>query len=339
MPRRFVPDVLAARSTEQEHELYLAALCEKHHIRFREDNLARIEQHDRILVMSSGERLAVDYLLLDLPYEPHSADVPGAEFAFSLSGMASANAIRQHLAHELKAARNTNKAAHRATVVVGAGVTGIEAVCATRELALELCEKNYLFPYEVEHILIDGHDVPDPVPEQAKKRLARVLERNGIELYTDKPVTFTSESVALKDRELETNTIIWTATPKGNRLFAEAELPVDERRFLVVDEHLAASPWLYAVGHSIRASGKTTLGTRTGDALIAEGYAAARNIVAHIHHKPLTQYAPQRDTTRSVAIDKRHGVAWIGPFFLHGRFPNALRAWNERRVARKAQKA
>lgn len=339
MPRRFVTDVLAARDTEQEHELYLAALCEKHSIRFREDNLKRIDAHERLLELDSGERLVVDYLVVDLPYEPHSADIPGAEFAYPLSGMASANAIRKHLASELKEARNTNKASHRSTIVVGAGITGVEAVCATRELANELCEKNYLFPYEIEHILIDGHAVDDTIPANVKKRLKSILEGHNIEWYDKEPVRFTSESVALGDRELETNTIIWTATPKGNRLFKESGLPVDERGFLITDEHLAATPWLFGVGHSTRASGKTVLGNRVSDALIEEGYSAAQNIVLHTHHKPLVQYAPRADTVRTLAIDKRHGLLWIGPFTFYGRCANRLRAWHEGRVARKAQKA
>jgi NADH dehydrogenase len=253
--------------------------------------------------------------------------------------MASANAIRKHIVEELRAARDTNKVPHRTTVVVGAGIHGVEAICAARELALELCERNYLFPYEVEHVLIDGHAVPDPVPERAKPRLVRLLEHHGIEWYAKHPVRFTSESVMLGDRELETNTIIWTATPKGNRLFRDLDLPIDGRGFLVVDEHLQANTWLLAIGQSIAAVGKTTLGNRSGDALIEEGYAAARTIIAGTHKQVLPHYQPHVDAVTNVAIDKRHGLAWCGPFTWYGRFPRTWRAYAERRVARRAQKA
>lgn len=338
VPRRFIPDILAARTTEHEHAIYLAALCEKHHIRFREDNLRGIETSERVLHLDSGERLAVEFLLIDLPHEPHSTDVPGAEYAHSLSGITSAHAIRKHLVEEAKQVRDTNHVKHRTTIVVGAGVSGIETVCAAQELSHELCEKNYLFPYELEHILIDGHAVPDPVPHVAKKHLMRVLEAGGIELYTKEPVQFTSESVVLGDRELQTDTIIWTATPKGNRLFKDLGLHTDERGFLVVDDKLQARHWIFAVGQSISASGAAILGNRSGNALIEEGFFAAKNIAASVHKKPLQSYVTRSDSTNVVALGKRFGFMWLGPLHWSGRIPVQWRIYREKRIGRTAQK-
>lgn len=337
LPRRLVTDILAARTMEHEHEIYLASLCEKNGIRFREDNLTRIDTAAQTLELGSGERLTAEYLLLDLPHEPHSADVPGAEYASSLSGLTSAHALRKHLIRELTLARDTNKAPHRTSIVVGAGIQGIEAIAALRALSLELCEKNYLFSYEVEHIIIDGHTVADPVPQYVKRRIASLLEERGVEWYDQKNIRFENDGVMLGDRELETNTIVWTATPKGNRLFADANLATDARSFLIVDEELKARPWLFAIGQSVRTAGKHALHERTGDALIMEGIAAAENITASVEKRALRAYAPRNDTTRIVAFDKRHGFGWFGPCSWTGALPVKLRAWRETRLARTAQ--
>ena len=337
VPRRFVTDILAARATEHEHEINLTSLFQKHNIRFREDDLRRINTHEHLLELGSGEQVHTEYVLLDLPHEPHSADVPGAEYAYSFSGLTSAYALRKHLVHELELARDTNKAMHRTTIIVGAGVSGIESVCALRNLALEIGEKNFLFPFEIEHIIIDGHSVVDAVPEYIKQKISLRLENKGIEWYDHKKMRFSSEGVVLNDRELQTNTIVWTATPKGNRLFKGTGLAVDERGFAVVDANLKATGRVFAMGQSVRAAGKQPLGERTGDALIVEGIAVAENITASVNNKPLTTYTPRVDTVHSVAFDKRQGFGWFGPLFWTGALPVNLRNWREKRIAQAAQ--
>jgi NADH dehydrogenase len=336
VPRKYVADILSAQATEHDHAIYLAALCEKRGIVFREDNLKHIDTNAQTLELDNGERIHTDYLLIDLPYEPHSADVPGAEYAHSLSGITSAHALRRQVVHEIEQARNTNKAKHRTAIVVGGGKSGIETVCALRNLSLELSEKNFIFPYELEHIIINGHEVPDEIDAKAKKRISLKLEEQGIEWYDQPVASFSPESVVLGDRELETNTIIWTATPKGNRVFKETELPLTDKSFIKIDEYLRATPWLYAIGQSIIESGDKKLGERSGTALIAEGLAAANNITAQAKNQPLRVYLPRKDETRTVLLGKDNGFAWIGLFHCSGKFAAKLRASSEKRLTRAA---
>jgi NADH dehydrogenase FAD-containing subunit len=148
---------------------------------------------------------------------------------------------------------------------------------------------------------------------------------------------FSSDSVILNDRELETSTIVWTATPKGNRIFKDSGLAVDERGFAIVDADLRVAGRIFAMGQSVRAAGKQPLGERTGDALIVEGIAVAENIAASVNNKKLTTYTPRVDTVHSVAFGKRQGFGWFGPLFWTGALPVNLRLWHEKRIARAAQ--
>lgn len=317
-----VPTVLAGRERLEDVRVDLVRYCRDHHLTFIQANAERIDRDERI-IHTDKHRIPYDILILELPAEP-AITIGGAAHALRVSGGESAIAIRTHLVQELKHARNTNRPRHRSVAVVGLGATGVEVITSVHELLDTLSREHCIFPQELDHIIIGAQHVDDPIPARPRARVARILDRRGIEWYDEQAKAFSADGVELADRTIETATVIWTADKRGHPLLESSGVNVDGHGRALVDRQLRTSDnRVFAVGPS--AASREHDFPRTVWTAAQERDALVHNVLALAKRHPLKAFTPRRMKPILWLAEKRcilvrPNTSW------YGRFPAWLRA-------------
>ncbi len=320
LPPWYVPQIIGGSVRAHEVSVDLAAAARSVGARFRHGNCTGLDREANVAIVD-GERLAYDYCVLDLPAEPSSADVPGAELAFTLGGEASAHAIRAHVIAEIKETRDTGRADHRTFVTVGAGATGLSTAAELQRLALDAATEHLVFPDELKHVLIPRADDAVTAPTAVLRDARTTLTREGVTLVAEDAHAFTVDGVEIAGTTMPTHTIVWTADARGNRIHGLLGLALDEHGFLVVDDaYRTADTRVFAIGGSIRLR-KGVHVSRDIRGHAADGVGVARTIraVTHRERVPTTSLA----TCRSGAIPLRapRAIGWFGPIRWMGAIP------------------
>jgi NADH dehydrogenase FAD-containing subunit len=329
--RRSVPHILSGEHTFATERINLSRFCEQHGVRFLLSEVRGIEPSERV-VRAGEQRLSYDALLLDLPDEPSAAHHAGTTTAMPLGGESSAHAIRKHVQEEIERRAKTGRDEHALTVIVGSGVHGIETAAELRALLNKHAPDAFVFPSELRAMILSHEgDSRDEIPLHVRARLLRELASRGVEHREPSYVRYEDGRIHIDGQLNETNSVIWTSSPRGNRVFLTGGIAVDEDGYALVDKALRTSDdVIFALGHSIRKIGDDVLPSRRrGVDLVHEGRVAAHNIAATLLGKKLTTNKKPAKHPRAVTLGKS-AVTWAGPFALHAALAYALHRRAER---------
>ncbi len=192
------------------------------------------QQYDR-LVLASGSQVV-------------KPDIPGLrEFGFDVDTYEGAIALEHHL-RELAEAAAT--AASATVVVVGAGLTGIEAASELPGRLEAIFASRDVTPRVV---LVDHNPwVGSDMGASARPVIETALSDNGIETRTGVRVTAVAEhSVSLSSEEvLEAATVVWCAGMRASSLTAQLPVARDRLGRVAVDDYLRVIgvPSVFAAG-------------------------------------------------------------------------------------------
>ncbi len=172
-------------------------------------------------------------------------DIPGlAEFGFDIDTFDGAMKLSRHLA---ALADGPADSAADTVVVVGAGLTGIEAAC---EMSARLLHAS---PRTARVVLLDRHPcVGSDMGELARPVIERALADNGVETRTGMDVIeIGAGGITLGSGEtIAARTVIWCAGMQANPLAARFGIQRDHLGRLPVDEFLrvVGVPGVFAAG-------------------------------------------------------------------------------------------
>ncbi|MCX4783672.1 NAD(P)/FAD-dependent oxidoreductase [Streptomyces sp. NBC_01264] len=204
------------------------------------DTVERIDADDRGLALTSGARLAYDYLVYAVGSGSADPGVPGAaEFAYPIATLEDAQRLRP----ALEAAPQT-----AVVTVVGAGPTGIET-------AAELAEQGRTVT------LVCGGVLGPYLHARGRRSVAARLARLGVSIVDgpgSKVTAVTRDAVRLADgRELPAAVTIWTAGFAVPDLAVRSGLTTDPLGRLLTDETLTSvdDVRIVAAGDSAAPSG------------------------------------------------------------------------------------
>ncbi|GAA3866294.1 FAD-dependent oxidoreductase [Saccharothrix violaceirubra] len=200
------------------HDLPLTGLLDGTGVRLVVDRVTRIDADTREITLETG-RLHYDRLVYALGSRADLDSVPGArEHAFTVATREEAERLR------------VNLTTARSVVVIGGGLTGIEA-------AAELAEAH---PH-LAVTLATGGVFGGALSAKGRRHLRRVFDRLGVTVVDDARVTeVRADGVVLADREITADTVVWTAGFRVPDLAREAGFEVDGRGRLVVDGTLSS---------------------------------------------------------------------------------------------------
>jgi NADH:ubiquinone reductase (H+-translocating) len=190
-----------------------------------------------------------DRLVFALGSSVARPDLPGLrEFGFDIDTYDQAIRLSRHLA-SLADSPTTPGAA--TAVVVGAGLTGIEAACELPGRLAELlsgrdgCRPRVLL---IDHNRFVGSDMGD----SARPLIEAALASNGVEALTGVGVTaLDAEGVTLSTgQRVAASTVVWCAGMRANALTALFGIELDRLGRLPVDDYLrvVGVPGVFAAG-------------------------------------------------------------------------------------------
>jgi NADH:ubiquinone reductase (H+-translocating) len=207
-----------------------------------------IDTGARTVTASGGDTYGYDRLVLASGSQVLKPDVPGLrEFGFDVDTYDGALALQRHLR---KLADDPPTPAAATVVVVGAGLTGIEATCELPQRLRALFPGGSIAPRV---ILVDRNPVVgSDMGASARPAIEQALSDNGIEIRTAVGVTTVSErGVALSSGErLEAATVVWCAGMRASSLTEQLPAARDRLGRVEVDDYLRVIgvPSVFAAG-------------------------------------------------------------------------------------------
>jgi NADH:ubiquinone reductase (H+-translocating) len=189
-----------------------------------------VDPANRTVLTAAGPR-TYDRLIVALGSSVAVPDLPGLrEHGFDVDTYDGAMRLQQHLA---------GLTAQSTVVVVGAGLTGIEAAC-------ELAGRHRV-------VLVDRNPrVGSDMGDAARPVIEKALRDNGVESRCGVGVTAVEpNAVTLTTGEvLAASTVVWCAGMRANPLTASLGVPLDALGRVAVDDHLEVIglPGVFAAG-------------------------------------------------------------------------------------------
>ncbi len=290
-----------------------------------------IETRRKIVQLLDGE-VAYDYLVVASgathSYFGHDEWL---EPAPGLKTLEDAVEIRRRVLVAYEAAEREVDAAEIANwmtfVIIGAGPTGVEMAGALAEISRRVLERDFrkIDPGKARIILIEaGPKVLPAMSPESSANARRQLERLGVEVITDSPVTAVDDrGVTHGGARIDSRTVIWAAgvaaSPLGKALGATADVKLDRAGRVIVNQDLSVpgAEGVYVIGDlaSISSGGKPVPGL--SPAAMQEGRHAANNILRQIRGEPTIPFR-YRDKGTLATIGKAAAVADIAGLHLSG---------------------
>lgn len=215
-----------------------------------EDRITSVNLKQQILQGVSDTSYTYDYLVLCLGSETAYFKIPGLkEQSFGLKSISQALALKHHL-HEIFNAceRGTpdDKVCAAHIMVVGGGASGTEIAGLLGGYVRKLASQHGLDENMVTIDLVEAAPRLLPfLPALASQKVKQRLQNLGVNIFLNRTVVKQElEEVFLKDIQMKTKTLIWTAGNQANQLYSKIKgLEYDKRGRVLVDSQLRAVSW------------------------------------------------------------------------------------------------
>ncbi|MER7860642.1 FAD-dependent oxidoreductase [Amycolatopsis japonica] len=267
-------------------------------VRVRTAWVTAVDTERKTVALDDGD-IAYDTLVYALGSAAADSGVPGvAEHAHHIDGKGSALRLRARLA---------DLAAGGTVLVVGGGLTGIEAVTEIAEARPDL-----------EVALAARGGLGDWMSEKARRHLRGTFERLGITLYEDTDITRVGpdDATTAAGRGIPAQVTVWTAGFAVHPIAAATTLDVSATGQIVVDDTMrsVSHPDVYAVGDAALATGVNGTPLRMSCASgVPTAYRAADAIVAALTGGSLPENKIGY-TGQCVSLGRRDAVVqWVTP--------------------------
>jgi NADH dehydrogenase len=296
-----------------------------------EDTIINVNLSEKTLEGKSDSRYMFDFLVLALGSETAYFNIPGLEeLSFSFKSINDGLRLKRHLHESFSAAEKMPEeeriqAAH--IVVVGGGASGTELAGELALYTRRMAKYHKINPSLVTIDLIEAAPrlVPS-LPEEVSAKIYNRLHDLGVNIFLGRTVVKEEvEEIFMKDMEIKTKTVVWTAGIRPNRFYTKISgLEFDKKERVLVDEFLQAEGV-----SNVFVIGDAAATPYTGMAQTAsyDGRLVAQNIGLKIKGRSMEKYQPKKPY-HSVPIGPGWAATIIGPVIVYGRI-----GWFFRRLA------
>lgn len=206
-----------------------------------------IDTDARTITTSAGTGYGYDRLVLASGSHVLKPAVPGLpEFGFDVDTYEGAVRLQHHLR---RLADGPPSAPAATVVVVGAGLTGIEAACELPDRLRRLFAGRTGTPRVV---LVDRNGIGSDMGDSARRVIEECLAANGVETRTGVTVAAVSDrGLSLTSgEELEAATVVWCAGMRASSLTEQLPVARDRLGRVAVDDYLRVTgvPGVFAAG-------------------------------------------------------------------------------------------
>lgn len=231
-------------------------------VEISEDTIIKVNLKKKLLEGNSNSYYSFDFLILALGSETAYFNIPGLkEFSFGFKSISEALRLKKHLHEFFNAYAKVapDERARKAHIIVaGGGASGAELAGEIAVYSKKLAKNHKLDPSLVIIDIIEAATrllpaLPDDISEKVENRLHQL----GVSIFLNQTVVKEDiEEVYLKDMEMKTKTVIWTAGIKPHRLYSQIEgLIFDDKGRVIVDRFLQAQKWnnVFVIGDAASA--------------------------------------------------------------------------------------
>lgn len=290
----------------------LKEIFARQNVEIIEDKITAVDLPGKTIKGYSGAYYVFDFLVLALGSQTLYFDIPGLKnLSFGFKSIKEALELKDHLHHLF----SSTKDIPINIVVVGGGATGVE-------LAGELAVYT---KFKIELIEAESRLLP-ALPEDVSKKVQKRLENLGVKVFLNrKLIKEDVEKIYLKDIELKTKTVVWTAGVKPNHLYAQIKgFKFDDQNRALVDEFLQAKGFnnVFVVG-----DGAATPFVGMAQTALLDARLVAANIARKLQNKSLLAYHP-KSPIYAIPVGPSWAAVIIGPVKIYGRL-----GWILRRLA------
>ncbi len=260
---------------------------------FVQADVQSVDLQRRVVVTHRGE-LPFDSLVLALGSVTDYSAIEGKrEHVLGMKSLTDAMALRNHLIRmfERADASDDDPSQTLTFVVVGGGITGVQAVADVNDLVRRALPREYvrIHPDSIRVLLIQDHDsvLPEMHPRMAVAA-RRTLEEAGVEVLTGTAVTDVGDGWIQVDgcNRIDTDTVVWAPGIQANPVVAALPVARDNLGRVVVNDRLEVPghPGVYALGDNAHQPHHVTGEPLPPTAHIAirQPRAVAHNVVAHL---------------------------------------------------------
>jgi NADH:ubiquinone reductase (H+-translocating) len=305
-----------------------AILSENENTRVVLAEVSRVDLAKREVVLTDGEPLAYDTLILATGARTAYFGHPEWErYAPGLKALDDAVEIRRRvlLAFE-HAEREVDEARRRELltfVVIGAGPTGVEMAGALAELARKTISDDFraIRPSDARVILVEGGDrVLPAMPTDLSERAREQLHEIGVELRLGVRVTNIDEhGVELGDERLTSATVVWAAGVEATPFTRTLGVPLDKSGRVVVgkDLSLPGHPEVFAIGDMARFEQDGAPVPGVSPVAMQQARFVAETITREQRHQPRLEFR-YHDKGSMATIGRSRAVAQAGKIHLSG---------------------
>ncbi len=221
------------------------------------DAIASIDPQKRVAHGVTGITYEFDELVLAVGCESSYFGIQGVEQnAYSINSVDDALRLRRHL-HDVFERSKTSTPEEKVPLlhvaVIGGGASGTELAGEFASYARTLAVRHGVDPSLVTVDLVEAMPRILPgLPEDMSARALQRLRSLGVNVYLNRTVVREEvDQLFLKDMQMTTKTVVWTAGLKASSLTAAIPgATLDKRGRIIVDEQLRAKGLenLYALG-------------------------------------------------------------------------------------------
>lgn len=136
-------------------------------------------------------------------------------------------------------------------VAVGAGASGVEALCALKQFTERVCDRDYtaLKPYLSWTIVQGGPQILPGFPLELVNGAKTALERQGIAVKTGATVTaIQPDQVDTTQGSFLAGCILWTAGIEAVAIPLTPEVHTERGGYLPVDQYFVVAPQIFGAG-------------------------------------------------------------------------------------------
>jgi NADH dehydrogenase FAD-containing subunit len=282
--------------------LDLVPLARAAGVRLHPGGAAAVDARQRRVTLEGGEVLEADVLSLGVGSALRGAELPG---------------VREHAwnVKALPARFERFPPPVGPSVVVGAGLAGIELALCLRAVADEVS------------LVSETETLPADAPPALARAVRRALETRGVHCVQGRAVAVTTEAVLLEDgRQVAARGVLWATGPAPHPLLRETGVALGPTGAVQVDVTLQSTsqPNLFAVGDC---ADLPTPSPKSGVYSVREGPVLAHNLAAALRGEALRAYRPQRAALALLNCGDGTALLSWGRFAARGRW---LRTWKHR---------
>lgn len=324
--------VVTGRS-EQEACVSISEIFKNKPVEFAQDRIVRVDGSKKEAEGESGKIHRFDYLILALGAENAYFDISGLrEFSYCFKAIPDALRLRRHIHEMFRRCTERQDDAEEDVcrlhfVIVGAGASGVEAAGELAYYARRLSKAHGINPSFVTIDLIEASARILPmVPEKISVRVATRLRALGINIFVNRPISREeAEQITVRGMTMKTETVIWTAGVKPNRLYSQIEdLFFENGGRVKVDEYLRPQG---LDSFFILGDGAATPHSGFGQTADCDGKFVAENIRLLINREVPKKYSPKKPAS-VIPVGPGWAAASVGPFTFYG-----ILSWFLRRAA------